>query len=511
MLFQQTILTLPFNQWIIHDKENKRLLWFSIAVLIISFTWIKILYPYPNFMPPDSYNYLEAAYSNEFISIWPIGYSKFLRLVSSFSNSHLVLVIVQYLLLQFSLLYFLFTMRYLLAPGKWMFRVLLAVSVLNPLLPHIANFVSSDCLFTTLSLVWFTQLMWIIYQPSKKLLLLHALVLLLAFMVRYHALFYPFISIGLILFNNTSTRTKYQGIGSIVALLLIFIGCTQYEYYKKAGTIQYTAFGGWQMAANALYGYAHAKPNPPSSLPPRFRELHTMVNQHMKPLSRMPDFLRPDYNNSVYYLWDFNSPLIKYRDKQWQHDSTVTYFKKWATMGPLYNAYGRYLIIHHPIPYIQYYITPNLIRYLTPPPAFMSYSNLDRDSVDMIAATWFGWKSNKSSVYFKNKEIRISGFFTMVMAIINIIYLLSFLAFIALGGLKIKSEHSKHILYLIVIVWCSNFVFSILTAPIELRYQLFPMIITLACMWLVVGFLIEESRNKPSAAKVHSPVQPIQS
>src|ERR1044072_6133444 len=99
MLFKQTITTQPFKKWFVQDKENKRLIWFSIAIMIISFGWLKYDYPYPNFMPPDSYSYLDAAYKNDLINQWPIGYSKFLRLVSVFSRSHLVLVIVQSLLL----------------------------------------------------------------------------------------------------------------------------------------------------------------------------------------------------------------------------------------------------------------------------------------------------------------------------------------------------------------------------------------------------------------------------
>src|SRR5690349_19423417 len=100
MLFQRTISTNPFKQWIWKDKENKRLLWFSLTVMTISFTWLKIVYPFPNFMPPDSYSYLTAAQENRFINMWPIGYSKFLRLTSSFTQSHMVLVVLQYVLLQ---------------------------------------------------------------------------------------------------------------------------------------------------------------------------------------------------------------------------------------------------------------------------------------------------------------------------------------------------------------------------------------------------------------------------
>src|SRR5690349_3561563 len=136
MLFKQSIPTQPFVQWLKHDKENKRLIWLSLSIMIASFGWLKFVYPYPNFMPPDSYSYLEAAYKNDFINQWPIGYSKFLRLVSVLNRSHLLLVVLQYLLLMASVLYLLFTIRYLLTPTKWLFRSILTLSIINPLLPH---------------------------------------------------------------------------------------------------------------------------------------------------------------------------------------------------------------------------------------------------------------------------------------------------------------------------------------------------------------------------------------
>src|SRR5688572_19471173 len=111
MLFTQTISPESFKAWIWKDAENRVLLKFSALTVVISFAWLKILYPYPNFMPPDSNSYLEAAFNNQFINLWAIGYSKFVRLVSSFTSSHFILVLIQYLLLQASVLYFLFTIR----------------------------------------------------------------------------------------------------------------------------------------------------------------------------------------------------------------------------------------------------------------------------------------------------------------------------------------------------------------------------------------------------------------
>ena len=65
MLFQQTISTQSFNEWLWSDKENKRLIWFAAFAAVLSFGWLKFMYPFPNFMPPDSYSFLEAANKNE--------------------------------------------------------------------------------------------------------------------------------------------------------------------------------------------------------------------------------------------------------------------------------------------------------------------------------------------------------------------------------------------------------------------------------------------------------------
>lgn len=502
MLFQQTISTIPFRHWLYKDRENQRMYWFALLIIVASFIWLKIIYPYPNFMPPDSYNYLEAAYNNEFINIWPIGYSKFLQLIGFFSHSHLVLVIVQYLFLQASLLYLLFTIRYILLPGKWLFRILLSVSILNPLLSHIANFVSSDCLFTTLSIIWCTQLLWIIFRPNRSLFVVHAFVLLFAFMVRYNALYYPFISLAVIVVSQTSKRRKWIGVLTISILLLGFIGRTQYEYHKKTNTIQYSAFGGWQLAANALYGYAFAKPDSAESVPQNFRDLHKLVNQHMDSLQNIR--LRPDQEVGIYYLWNFKSPLRVYMEQVWKNDSVSSFYKKWATMAPLYASYGRYLALYHPAEFIKHYIWPNLQRYYAPPSYFMGVYNMGYSNVEPIAVTWFQLKNNTLFTRSNSTQIPIADVFTVVVPVINLIFVTGFFSFVSLAGFSHCKMANKKIIWCTLAIWIINTIFSVLSAPIELRYQLFPLIISL--IWAIV-FLAYIAKIIYAAPKIVTPDQ----
>ena len=502
MLFKQSITAQPFTQWLVGDTENKWLFRFSLIVIIASFGWLKLVYPYPNFLQPDSMWYLNAALKNDFINYWPTGYSKFIRLVSVFTRSHLVLVVVQYLLLMSSVLYLLFTLRYLLPSDKWLFRSLFAISIINPIIPHVANIVSSDALFACLSLVWFTQLLWIAFRPGRRLLLVHAVILLLAFMVRFSAIWYPFISIAAILLAGIPKRNKWVGVASIVTGLLIFIGCTGYEYYKRTNTIQYAAFGGWQMAANALYAYAYAEPIDPANVPARFHDLHTEVNRQIDSLHQLVD--RPDEEIGVYYLWNIQSPLITYTFQQHRKDRIKKkQFEQWAFMGPLFGAYGRWLITQHPGLFIQHFALPNLARFYQPPVTSLDLYNVGNNTVDSVTVTWFNWKNNQLPYRLHDPRIHIMSLYPPALAVINTLFLVSTLIFLGFSGLKQCTATHKRIFFFVWLVWLCNVVFSVVSAPTELRYQIFPVIITIPFCIFILSWLIQASQSaaSPSSEK----------
>jgi hypothetical protein len=495
MLFKGTITSLPFKSWVWQDFENKRLFLFAGIAIAISFVWLKIIYPFPNFMPPDSNSYIEAADKNQLINVWAIGYSKFLRLVSSFSSSHFVLVMIQYLLLIMSVLYLLFSIRYLLSPSLWTFRLLFALSVINPLLPHISNFVSTDALFTMLSLVWFTQLLWIIRKPTTSLIICHAFILLVAFMVRFNALYYPFISVLVLILTKLPLKVKLVSIALIISPVCIFIGRTQYEYFKKTKTIQYSAFGGWQIAANALYGYANLNPDPVDSVPSEYRKLHLIVNNHMDSLRHL--MVRPDKEVAVYYLWDFKSPLRVYmNEKKSRKDTATDFFIRWASMAPLYSSYGKYLIKNHPTAFLKHYVWPNTIKYYAPPVNFMGIYNMGSKKVAPVVVKWFGWKDNKLPTLNKERLIKIVEPFSMIIPIINIIFVLCFASFYMLVGFSESINYSKNILWWTMVIWISNMLFSVFAAPIELRYQLFPFLVTFSFVFLLLEFVLQKVRIK---------------
>jgi hypothetical protein len=183
-----------FTQFLFHNRRNRIILYLAAAAIIIQFTIFKYLYPFASYIHGDSFTYLIAANQNLTINIYPIGYSKFLRLVSVFAQPDIVLVSLQYLVIQCSTLFLLFTIFYFYKVGTVTQALLFCFIVFNPLPLYLSNLVSSDGLFLALSMAWFALLLWIVYKPSNKIIGWHALVLFAAFTVRYNALIYPFIA-----------------------------------------------------------------------------------------------------------------------------------------------------------------------------------------------------------------------------------------------------------------------------------------------------------------------------
>jgi hypothetical protein len=483
-------MNIPFKQWVRREPENRRVLVLSLIFSIISFIILKWKFPFPNFLP-DSYSYLEAASTNRGINMWPIGYSSFLRLLSCFTNSDKLLVLVQYLLLQASILYFLFTIRYIHSPGRWLFRILVIVCMINPLSLLIANFVSSDTLFAALSLIWLTQLLWILYRPGIALLIFHAFILVFAFMVRYNALYYPLVSTAIILFTPLSIGKKLIALGSLALVLGCFIAINIAKYKTFTGAPQFSAFGGWQLASNALFAYAHSTPDAPEKLPESLRPLQRIVNHHMDSLSRLKT--RPDQQLGIYYLWDEGAPLKEYLHEKWRNDPTGDGFKQWASMAPIYSAYGSWLIRHHLTDFINHYLLPNMVNYYAPSAEFMNIYNMGKDSVDDMARWWFSLKSKK--VYSGNKNIVLAEVFPIFLALVNLLFLLCFICVWSLGGFRRSEPGFSKALWCVAFIWLANFGFSVLASPVVLRYQIFPMIFTSVFMALMLEFIIRESRS----------------
>jgi protoporphyrinogen oxidase len=460
------------------NKPNRVYWMVAFAGFLLQFILFKFRYPFANYMP-DSYSYLEAAANNADVNMWPVAYSKFLRLISVFSHSDKVVVGLQYLFLQASSLIFLFSLLYWLKPGKVVKNVLFAFFLFSPLPLYLSNYISADALFTGLSLLWVTSLIWILYQPRLYWIVLHALVLLACFTVRYNAIYYPIITALVYLLSRQRWHFKVLGIGLSVGLVGLSIFYTSQQMKNKVGQREFSAFGGWQLANNALYMYEHIPAKDRGPIPVRFAKLETMVREHMDTLKKVK-LTREDSVSNYFYLWSGKGPLIQYLAREYKKDSTTPYFKRWASEGPLYTDYALYLIRKYPMAYASEFVLPNAVKYAVPPTEFLGTYNMGGDSVGKLAKDWFNYKSQKVKDHNK-KDIRIGAteWYPIFSAVVNTLLLICVVGLFVFNAFKDKTSRLPRLMILVMGFWLVNMGFSVVASPIVLRYQLFPVLLSL--------------------------------
>src|SRR5438552_17349339 len=137
-------LQYSFKDFLLKNRRNKIILLTSAILIVLQFSVFKYFYPFAGFIHGDSFNYLNSAFSNLDVNTYMIGYAKFLRLFSVFTSADIPLVAFQYLFIQASGLFLVFTLFYFYNPSKVIQIVLLCFVVINPLFLYMANYISSD-------------------------------------------------------------------------------------------------------------------------------------------------------------------------------------------------------------------------------------------------------------------------------------------------------------------------------------------------------------------------------
>lgn len=507
----------------------------TIAVPAILLQWgvFKYFYPFASFFFTDSFAYLHAAAFNLDAYIWPVGYSKFLRVFNSFFHSDAGLVCFQYLFLQACGLYFLFTLLYLFRPSKSVTIILFIIQVVNPLFLYLGNAVSSDALFIGCSLLWTAQLMQLIDTPSRQRIFVQAMLLALLFALRYTAIYYPLIAAIAILFSAHTRKEKIIAIALPVLLMLGFMYYTALATEEMTGIRKFSPFSGWQLANNALYMYEHARSpgdvsgarmtqsisagrdGGSSSIPSRFEALDGHIRRFfdsVKTERTLFDIMYP----GIFYLWSPQSPLATYRDLQNKKDSAAWY-KNWVMISSLYSDYGSWLIRQHPLAYAEYFCLPNLQRYALPPLEFMGKYNSGMDTVDKMTAAWFQYKDQRVKAFSPTIQAAVLAPYPFLNMLLNLFFLGMFFLFftrkkvrggggpqkagsadvaknagVADAPKKAREPDAIFFRQMVVggglcFVHCC---FSILACPVVLRYQVFPMMLGGACSILLAEHLL---------------------
>jgi len=487
-------LVVSFRDFLFRNTYNKRILWLSAIAIVIQFTIFKYWYPFASFINGDSYAYLETAIKNLSINTYPVGYSNFLRLFSVFTKSDTALVGFQYLSLQVSILGFLFTVFYFYRPSKVVQTILLVFLILNPVFLYLANYVSSDTLFLSLSLIWFTLLVWIMHRPSAKLIIWHGLVMFLAFTVRYNAIFYPLITGLAFLLSKQRWWMKLVGPTFGIVLIGLFVVYTGNKYKQATGIWQFSPFSGWQLANNAMTFYRYIDKGHRIPVPTKLRDIDNNVRTYFDTTKDLAWAPPENMEVSTYYMWTPSMPLQKFMNSHFKKDTGNKQFAHWATFGPLYNEYGSYLIRNYPTAFLQYYIWPNAIKFYAPPIEFLEQYSTGYDSVTTSAQEWFGYKSRKITSRFKDFRVHALDFLPILAGILHVVFLFGLLGYLLFQGYQ-KQPWLKKAVLLVSALWLLNFGFSVFASPIALRFQLFPIIVSISFACLFVEYIVKVARQ----------------
>jgi hypothetical protein len=464
-------------------REHRWMLRTAVGLLIIHFVLIKLLYPYAN-SAVDTWFYIRGADQDINVDLRPIGYSLFLRLVHFLTHDDLAVVALQYMLLEGAVLYFYFTLLYFLRPNKWIQWLILFCLIMNPLILCIGNYLISEAIFTALTVWWFTLMLWYCFRPSAIQVYTMVILLFLLFTLRYNSMFYPLITIPLVLFSRIGWRVKFFGLALGCVLFVGFIRYTATQYGKLTGLQEFSPFSGWQLAGNALLMYRHV-PNRVEDIPPSYLEpLHRQVLQQMG--SAAPPDSVPDRLLLIYYMWDARSPLQVYLYRQFPNivygpfpdDGGTDALRGWASMGKLYHDYGAWLIKKHPFAYLRYYVVQGIDWFAYPK---LEISNIFDEGGFIVTARiqrWFGYPSQWVSCSTG------SGYsftaFPFIVTLLNLLLIIVTLGFYYCRCHKTVSPMFNWTLALNGVYWLLNFILMTTLAPMVLRYAIPIMIFNIA-------------------------------
>ncbi|RFS21054.1 hypothetical protein DVR12_17080 [Chitinophaga silvatica] len=482
-----------FLCFLLANNRNRLLAAVALLSIIVKIVIFKYFYPHADYTP-DSDSYIVAAISKFDVDLWPIGYSKFLGLFHHLSNSETLLVTFQYCFLELSTYLFFFSFLYILKEEMFLHRYLFPFLIINPIFLFISNYIITESLFIGLSIIWFTLLLWILYRPSLSLILIHGLVLSLAFTIRYNAIFYPVVSLIAILLISSKWWIKIIGIILPIILIGMFIRFTVNKTYERTNVRQFSVFGSWQLANNALYQLPYL-PFDTTGIPRECKLVHKLAY----------DFYRSEFFKikdakpaaGAYYMWDPHSPLNGLKDlyaQKFQLDD----FTARSVVAPIYKEYASYLIKKYPINFLRYYLCPNIMNYLIPDLEMIKQNNRIKYKIALSNPGWFKESKRPNSTTAVKAQEYILYIFPYLFPALHLLLIKEALQFY-INNRRKKNKQNQLInksIFIALAFFIINAAFSIVASPVVFRYQI-PVYILMITFIL---FLIEKNLQEAKPA-----------
>jgi hypothetical protein len=266
---------------------------------------------------------------------------------------------------------------------------------------------------------------------------------------------------------------------------------------QLTGVSQFSPFGGWQLANNALYMYGHIYQGQSEELKGELGMVDVAVRRFFDSTHRVESML--DYNAlgpGFYYSSVDNTPLFLYMHRKYGPDTVFQDFRKWGPTGELYSQYGMALIKAHSLAFAKYFVGPNAVRYFYPPTEIferLSPFFLRDDGFGKMAQKTLGVKTLVVSVDLIRIRNRIVSVYPAIFMLLNIFFILAVLGTFLVGIPQVLERPLAQITWIVAILWLCNFLFSIVASCIVLRYQVLIMIVAFSFGLALVNCLFRES------------------
>jgi hypothetical protein len=462
------------NFWDYIGKENKTYSLTILGLMLAEFVIFKSFYPYPDFFS-DSYSYILAADLHFDVNIWPIGYSRFLALFHWFSHSGFALTMFQYLAYALSALYFYHTITYFYHTGKNT-RIFLCVFLFfNPIFLYLANYVTSDMLFVSMSTVWLAQLIWILQRPKLYQVFVQGILMFIMFTFRYNAMIYPVIAAGVFLLSKQRAWIKVLGIVIGPVLILPFIIWSSNAAKKMTGTPQFPPIlGGWQWGNNALYMRGFIEVDSNIFPTPETTELDRIARKYFGQPSRPQDQLSSYVAN--FFIRQPEAPLKQYMSRHFKPKGEYEYVQAWGKSAVVFDRYGKLLVKKYPFSFARYYLLVNAKNYFIPPLEKLEIYNLGDDKMWEAAQYWFQYPSPNVWCISKTLQGTLLAFFPFFFLVLNGYYLVELIRFTKNRGWRSVNPTVQYTLLTVTVFLGLNAAFSVFANIIVIRYQIFPML-----------------------------------
>lgn len=457
------------------DKAARtRVLCYSITYVVLSviFLWA---YPDPIFTG-DTGSYVMSALTGQLNGVRPIGYSWFLKWLHALSPHVGFVIFMQYLLLGLALLVFYITIDYLFDLRQSVAMGLAILLAFCPAQLYLATFFMSDTMFIVYTLFWLSSLFWMLHKPGYLVFIVHLISLFLAINTRYIGLFYPLITIGVLIYS-------YRKWSWVMVLVVIGVVYGIYRYTasqmnKYYGMYTFTEFSGWATANNAsiMVPYIDLRSENFSKKTSQF------INQT---LASYPDSIyNPRSILATQFIWSKHYPGKMILYEVLHSNPGMSYTRAWNLVGKWLGEYGKALILQHPLDFIHYFVLLNT-RQVFYPEIKLGHFRHD-PKIDKAAFVYYRINSSKF-------QARYDFFGKYINGITSLVNLLLWLLLFVLAFFWIWTKSWQkltlikwNILSLTLIFMVVYLGGSILTHPVHYRYLLpiHPLMLTLCAVAL---------------------------